>query len=123
MLHPTMEYDAETVETLLNKCADLFVWLEKPCKTVSKLWLKFRSLLHMNEGVQPHVVNYQTNIMRLKDCDTIFPQVNNLVQNEADSVIDAGLVKAWQTFYSAWEQIAPTLKHYLVTFEKNTKRL
>lgn len=118
----TYEYNADSMETLLNQCADLFIWLDKPCKALCKLWLKFRSFLHMNESVRPHVVNYQTNIMRMKDANKILPQVDELVQNCKDSDKHAELIDAWNKFYAGWDQIAPTLKHYLVTFEKNTAR-
>jgi hypothetical protein len=118
----TYEHDADSMETLLDMCADLFVWLDKPCRSLAKLWLNFRQFLHMNESSKPHVVNYQTNIMRMKDAYKIFPQVDELVQKCKDSDKHADLIEAWNKFYAGWEKLAPTLKHYLVTFEKNTAR-
>jgi hypothetical protein len=118
----TFEYESDEVEKLLEMCADLFIWLEKPCRALSKLWLKFRSFFHANESVKPHVVFYQTNLMRLRDCEKIFPKVDDVVQQCKDSDKYAEVIDAWGKFYSGWTQISPTLKHYLVTFEKNTPR-
>ncbi len=120
MRDPELSYEQDEVERLLSMCADLFIWLERPCLDLKKKWLQFRSFLHPLD--ETHVVMYQTNIMRMKDCEKIFPEVEKVVRASKNSDRYADLIKAWNAFYAGWNDVAPTLKHYLVTFEKNTQK-
>lgn len=120
LLNPTYEHQSDEIENFLKACAYHFVWLDKDCSVLLKSWMKFRSMLHAsNEGVNP--VLYQVNLLRLKDFEKHFPTVNDVVRKCEDAEKYSELIKAWNAFYGAWAKSIPTLKHYLVTFEKNTK--
>lgn len=122
VFNPTFEHQPDEIQNFLKACAHHFVWLEKDCGTLLKCWIKFRSMLHAsNEGVNP--VLYQVNLLRLKDFEKHFPTVHSVVQKCEDSEKYADLIGAWNNFYGMWTKLVPTLKHYLVTFEKNAKHL
>ncbi len=115
---PKKEYNLDVVEELLKRCANQFVWLDKHCLNVMKLWLKFRSMLHMNEAVNP--VLYKVNIMRADSCEKVFVNVEREMKQCKEAKYSE-LIKTWNTFYSAWNDLLPTLKHYLTNFEQNSR--
>ena len=117
------EYLADEMEHLLKGVANFFVWMEQPAQTLLKLWRNFRSFLHdQNEATaSPHLVHYQTALLRFKDCESKLPEVQKVIEQSEDAKEHADLVGAWQKFYKMWLKLAPDMKQYLQRFEASAK--
>lgn len=124
-------YDQDNFEDLIHDVAKLYPDKQKVCSNLIQLWQTFRQFLHnQNEWwwdkpkekpqvkKRPHVVNFQVNIMRFKECYKGFKAAQQLVKEFTQPEQYVDLIRAWKNFYAEWLRAAQPIIEQLVADDK-----
>lgn len=110
----TWDYGKDTVETAFESIAYLLPLNKNVCDSLRNYWISFKNALYgMSEnwwgGNQrsgpPNPVLHDTAIMRVKDLNNIFDEINQLFQKYEDDNVK----KLFLIFYKNYSKIIPQL--------------